>query len=270
MLLGKKLGVAIPDTVLEERDTLRDKTVKVGTIARALAIYGVDSVAVFRDEKGRGEGPLIRKLLGYLETPQYLRKRIYQLDEELKFAGLLPPLRIPSHRPRTPLEGVKVGEVREGVVNQDGTVDVGLERPARLRGNAASGARVTVELVSKEPFTAKPVPRDGLREYWGYIVKGGSFREAVSDSAFDLKVATSRLGSDLRTVIEPLGRSFKSARGAVLLFGSPSRGLFDIVGPNLTKQTDYVVNLFADQQVETVRTEEAIFAALNLAQTLII
>ena len=55
-----------------------------------------------------------------------------------------------------------------------------------------------------------------------------------------------------------------------LIFGSPSRGLFDIVGPELARKSDYVVNLFLDQHVETVRAEEAIFAGLNLVNMLVV
>src|SRR5438477_9900596 len=121
MTLGElNITVALPDTVLEEHDSLREKTVKLGQIARACSIYGVDSVLIFRDHLGRSEAPLIQRILEYLETPQYLRKRLYQLDESLKFAGLLPPLRIPSHKPRIPVRKLRPGELREGFVLPDG------------------------------------------------------------------------------------------------------------------------------------------------------
>ena len=76
-LLGRRLSVAIPDTVLEEKASRREKTAKLGVIARACAIYGVDVIEIFRDSKGRGEGEWIKKILEYVETPQYLRKRLY-------------------------------------------------------------------------------------------------------------------------------------------------------------------------------------------------
>ena len=68
-LSGKKLVLAIPDTVLEERDSVRDKTVKLGRIARAAAIYGTDLIVVYRDVGGRGEAGLVKEVLEYLETP---------------------------------------------------------------------------------------------------------------------------------------------------------------------------------------------------------
>ena len=268
VLLGKKLAIAIPDTVLEERDSPRDKTVKLGSIARACAIYGVDLVEVYRDEKGRGESRLIRKVLEYLETPQYLRRRLYSLDEALRYAGLLPPLRIPSHKPRIPVEKLTVGDIREGVTNPNGTVDVGLDKNPRLKDRAASNRRVTVRVTAKAPLTAEVIGRDQLNEYWGYTVEGRTVDEVISDARYGLKVATSRYGNSLQSQIFQLRESILKSGSLKLIFGPPSKGLFDIVGQELSTRVNYVINLFAEQHVETVRTEEAIYAGLNLVNNL--
>ena len=267
--LGKLLGVAFPDTVLEERDTLRDKTVKLGLIARACSIYGVDVIEIFRDEKKRGESNLIRKVLEYLETPQYLRRRIYPLEETFKFAGLLPPLRIPSHKPKVPVESLRVGEFREGVTNGDGTVDIGLDKSPRLEGGTGENRRVTVRLTSVNPLKAELVRREEVSDYWGYAVEVRSLDDVLSDKRFGVKIGTSRYGNALRAQLPRLQESVRGAAGIELVFGSPTRGLFDLAGADLPKRADYVVNLFADQHVETVRTEEAIFAGLNLVNTLV-
>ncbi len=199
---GRRLGVALPDTVLEEHDSLREKTVKLGTIARSCAIYGVDTIIVFRDPKGRGESRLITRVLEYLETPQYLRRSLFGFDEALKYAGLLPPLRIPSHKQRVQVEKLKVGEIR------------------------------------------------------------------VADGRFELKIATSRYGNSIRSVLGGLRVAFEKANSVVLIFGSPSRGLFEIVGKDLSTRIQFVINLFGEQHVETVRTEEAIGAGLYLVNVL--
>ncbi|HYC27071.1 MAG TPA: putative RNA uridine N3 methyltransferase [Nitrososphaerales archaeon] len=267
-LRGRRLGVSIPDTVLEEKDSLREKTTKLGAIARSCAIYGVDVVEVFRDRGGRGEAALIRRVLEYLETPQYLRKRLFPLDESLHYAGILPPLRIPSHRVKVPVEELELGEVREGVVNADGTVDVGLDEAPWLKGGAESGRRATVKIVSKSPLTAQAIPRDEVEEYWGYRVETRSFDEVFTDRRFSLKIATSRLGDRLESKVDALRERVASADGVKLVFGSPARGLFDMAGASLAKRADFVVNLFAEQHVETVRTEEAVFAGLALVGTL--
>lgn len=266
--LGKRLAVVIPDTVMEERDSLREKTVKLGTIARACSIYGVDLIQVFKDEKKRGEPTLIRKVLEYLETPQYLRKRLYSLDESLKYAGLLPPLRIPSHKAKLPLERLTVGEIREGVTNAEGTVDVGLDRNPRLKERMGTNKRVTVRISSLSPLTAELANVDQIHEYWGYKVEVVAIDEVLSDQRFALRIATSRYGNTLQSQVFRMREAILKAGSVKMVFGSPTRGLFDIVGEELSRRVDFVVNLFAEQHVETVRTEEAIYAGLNLVNTL--
>jgi Uncharacterized conserved protein, COG2106 len=45
----KEVHVAIPDSLLMEDRDLRDRTVKVGFVARALAIFRVERVYIFSD-----------------------------------------------------------------------------------------------------------------------------------------------------------------------------------------------------------------------------
>ena len=267
-LLGAKLAVSIPDTVLEEKDSLREKTVKLGLIARACAIYGVDVIEVFRDAGGRGEGPLIRRVLEYLETPQYLRRRIFPLEEALKYAGALPPLRIPSHKPKVPLAGLSPGDVREGVANGDGTVDVGLEAAPKLDVDTPRGRRITVKVVSVNPLVAEQVSREKAGRYWGYLVEEKHPNGVLEDQRFRVKIATSRLGTPLKEALGPLKAVAGHADSVKVVFGSPARGLFDVFGKDLRKRVQFVVNLYPSQQVETVRTEEAVFAALGLVSVI--
>jgi len=247
---------------------LREKTVKLGQIARACSIYGVDGILIFRDPQGgRSEAPLMQKILEYLETPQYLRKRLYQLDESLRFAGLLPPLRIPSHKPRIPVRKLRPGELREGfVLPPDGkSVDIGLGESLRLAVPAPPSKRVTVRILRSEPLEGTIVSRSHSEEYWGYTVRlEGDLNKILVDPRYQLKIATSRRGIPLREAIDVLGRKMEDTKSLLLLFGSPSRGLFDMVGPDLHKKVDLVVNLFSEQHVATVRTEEALAAALGL------
>ena len=259
---GRRIAVSIPDTILEEKDSPREKTVKLGAIARACAIYGVDVVEVFPGG-GRGDWETIRKVLEYLETPQYLRRRLFPLDETLKYAGVLPPLRIPSHKPRVEVRDVKAGEVREGVAEADGTVDVGLAQRVKVGGNVPVGQRVTVRVNGTNPFIGKAVPRESAGAYWGYLVRRMPLGDVLGDKGYELKIATSRLGEGLHEAMPRVAESLKGARSVKLVFGSPSKGLFDLVGSDL-KRVDYVLNLFPEQKVETVRSEEAIAAGLAL------
>jgi len=264
VLLGKKIAVSLPDTVLEDKESLREKTVKLGYIARACAIFGVDVIEVFRDPKAHGEERLVRRVLEYLETPQYLRKRLFPLDEELRYAGMLPPLRVPSHKAKIPADSLHPGEVREGVVNDDGTVYIGLDVTPRLRQKCPAGRRVTVKVASVGPPVADMIPKETAGSYWGYSVEAKTVAEVLADSRYGLKIATSRLGTPVANAVAELRTSLQGVDGVKLIFGSPSRGLFDMVGPDLPGKVDRVVNFFPEQQVETVRTEEAVLVSLGV------
>ncbi len=266
-LAGKKICVAVPDTVLEEQDSVREKTAKLGQVARYCSIFGVDEIRILHDPRGRGESSFMRKVLEYLETPQYLRRRLFPLSEDLRYAGLLPPLRIPSHKAKVPLGRLQPGEYREGVVLADGSsVDVGLDRPLLLRKKEAPQTRLTVRIASVSPsgLEGVAVDRREVKAYWGYSVSVSGTGALLSDPAFPLKVATSRLGDPVARVARGLRADLQRSGAVMLLFGSPSRGLFEIVGKDLRSRVSYVVNLFPEQKVVTARSEEAMLAALYL------
>jgi methyltransferase len=266
-LSGKRVCVAFPDTVLEEHGSLREKTAKLGQIARYCSIFGVDAIRVFHDPRGRGESSFIRKVLEYLETPQYLRRRLFPLSEDLRYAGLLPPLRIPSHKAKVPLGRLQSGEYREGVVLADGfSVDVGLDSPVVLRKKEPPQRRLTIRIVSvsQSGVEGVPVDRREVKNYWGYSVDVSGTGALLADPAFPLKVATSRLGDPVTRVARGLRIDLQGSRAVMLLFGSPSRGLFETVGKDLRSRVSYVVNLFPEQNVVTARSEEAMLSALYL------
>lgn len=266
-LAGKRICVAVPDTVLEEQEGIREKTAKLGQIARYCSIFGVDTIRVFHDPRGRGESNFIKKVLEYLETPQYLRRRLFPLSEDLRYAGLLPPLRIPSHKAKVPMGRLQAGEFREGVVLADGfSVDAGLDVPVTLRKKEAPQRRVTLKIVSASHSGAEgvTVDRRDVKTYWGYSVEVSGTGALLADSAFPLKIATSRLGDPVARVARSLRTDLQGAGGVMLLFGSPSRGLFESVGKDLKSRVSYVLSLFPEQNVFTARSEEAILSALYL------
>src|SRR5260370_7035038 len=112
----QRLSVALPASFTKAVPHLREKTSRVGLIARSLAIFRVDEAVNYNDETGKSpesEGRLFEKLLAYQETPQYLRKALFKQDPDLQFSGILPPLRMPSH---PSMAEPRIGEIREGLV----------------------------------------------------------------------------------------------------------------------------------------------------------
>jgi predicted SPOUT superfamily RNA methylase MTH1 len=148
------LSVAIPSSFTKDVPHLREKTSRVGLIARSLAIFRVDEALIYNDDIGgnsANEGRFIEKLLAYQETPQYLRRSLFKQDPDLQFSGTLPPLRMPSH----PNVGEpRIGEVREGLVVESGTksiVNAGFRAPVEVTSKLKLQERVTIKLVRTSP-----------------------------------------------------------------------------------------------------------------------
>ncbi len=79
----KKLAIAIPASIISDTPHLREKTSKIGLIGRAAAIFRVDEIIVYPDNPKANQVrdlDFISLLLSYLETPQYLRKRLFKLE----------------------------------------------------------------------------------------------------------------------------------------------------------------------------------------------
>ena len=262
--------VALPSSLLMEDRDLRDKTIKLGHVARAVGIYGVEKVIIYRDpvERTVDDSSLIEELLRYEETPQYLRKKLYPLKPRLSFTGLLPPLRIPSHKANVGMGGLKDGEFREAVVELSRgapSADVGVEAPISFEGHARAGSRITVVIHRNgRDLSCEQVERSKVRGYWGFEVKlQKDLVDLLDDGRVALSIATSRKGSNVTEVWSKLVSSLRGEGKRLLIFGAPKRGLYEMFAKELLEaKCDFVINTIPDQRTETVRTEEALLASL--------
>ncbi|WP_062662010.1 putative RNA uridine N3 methyltransferase [Aeropyrum camini] len=102
------LAVAIPSSILRVEPTLLLKTLKAGYVGRVAAVYRVDEIVVYEDPDSSPRlSRLLKFLLSYQATPPHLKKRVVPLKRELKYASLMPPLKIPSHTvPAEPVEAL--------------------------------------------------------------------------------------------------------------------------------------------------------------------
>jgi len=272
----KRVSIAIPASIVSDTPHLREKTSKIGLIGRAAAIFGVEEIIVYRDEptaNQKAETDLITTLLRYIETPQYLRKRLFGLKPELRYAGILPPLRTPHHPLGKRTSDLKVGEYREGVTiakTRDGMlVDIGVDKPATMpKARLPIGERITVKVASiNKQVLVKAARVQDIPCYWGYKVTvwNGSFGSLVKSIRFDLKIATSKYGEAFNDIKDKIAERWARAREVLVGFGSPTMGLYEIVkreGLDLMEIVDFVVNTIPGQCTETVRTEEALFSSL--------
>lgn len=256
---------------------LREKTGIVGHVGRAAAIFRVDDIYIYPDDPG--EAQLIRLILSYLETPQYLRRRLFARRPELRYVGVLPPLRTPHHPLEKRSERLRKGEFREGVVlaEEDGEflVDIGVERPLKATGRAPSvGGRATVKVVENRPqLRGRFAGRGEVDLYWGYgvHVSDRSLGKLALSREFDVTIATSRLGQPYPNVEEQLRTRWAEASSVLVAFGSPRASLGEILGrEGLTMEEafHFTVNTIPRQGCETVRTEEAVYATMAILNLL--
>ena len=273
----RELAIAIPSNILEDCQSLSDKTSKIGLIARAISIFKVTKIHVYKN-KGRSDNEFILLLLRYLVTPQYLRKNLFPIKKELKLAGTLPPLRIPSHTVNRQYNP-EIVDIRDGLCTKFdkklkmSIIDIGLDRYGIINDNIPINKIITVKIISIshqgkyfQLQRIKPV------DYWGYdVVFNNSLKDVLTSNDYDIKIITSKFGNNFHSssklILDKLDE--KSHSSILIAFGSPKTGLMSVLSrEKIDKSNLILINLFPDQGVETIRSEEAILAGLSLFNSL--
>ena len=262
-----KLSVAIPESSLSDESLKIDKTRKISVLARACAIFKTDTIYVYQDASRKEDGSLMVMILKYLETPQFLRRRLFPKMNDLKFAGVLQPLKIPSHI--TPANSKKIsrGDVREGVVvsiKGKRFVDVGINQLIPFFGNTSIGKRVTVQFKESHPkLSVKEIDKSEVPSYWGYSVKERANLFSLINEWKGNIIITSRKGKTATK--EQISKYTTSDQPLLVVFGSPEKGVHEILGGKMKNvQNAKSLNFFPNQATETVRLEEALLGTLAI------
>ncbi len=284
------VSVLVPSSLTREAEDKREATRKLGYVARAATVFRADRLIVFPDregETGRFDGGFVETVLRYAATPPYLRNEAWGKRDELEYVGILPPLRAAS---QTGSESNGSGSSRQGIVTEVGPdrrvrVNCGLQHPISLnvppRMEVTEGERVTVRISSRRPVRAKledsPLP--------GLAIERTDLQAALSREDAGVCIASSRYGEPLTVGrLETLAGRIERD-GMTVAFGSPERGLPDILGIEVSAIEasnedaggspatedgvepldcgfDLWLNTVPDQGSAVVRTEEALFATL--------
>lgn len=262
------ISIAIPDSSLSDEITQKEKSAKISKIARACAIFQVKEIFIYHETLGeKSDALLMVTILKYLETPQYFRRNLYEKMDLLKYSGILHPLNIPSHSKISDPKKIKPGDIREGlVVSIKGKkfIDTGIKHLIQYFGKEKIGERITVQFKTPYPnFSIKTISRDDVKEYWGYKVKErGSLISLLSTWEGKI-ILTSRKGKSISK--ESLNWISESTRPTLVVFGSPERGLHEIMGGKINQiQNSKIMNFFPNQATDTVRLEEAIYGVLSI------
>lgn len=268
------LWVAIPDSSLSDEQTKRDKSIKIGQFARACSIFRVKKIYIYHDSLSqfeRNDPDLLRTILLYLDTPQYLRKALYPRMHQLEYAGILHPIKAPHHKPPEDIKKVRAGDVRTGVIAKvkgQLFVEVGLGSLVPFTGQGFESKKVNAKFTSPYPnLKAVEATEDDILDYWGYEVKEvPSLGRLLASTENAEVVITSRKGSYFKNMEAKLAERAKAAKNILVVFGAPKHGVHDILAKEgaSAKQHEFVINMFPNQATETVRLEEAVLGTLAI------
>ncbi|MDD6256404.1 putative RNA uridine N3 methyltransferase [Methanobrevibacter boviskoreani] len=270
----QNINLFIPNSFLAETNDLKLKTYKVGIIGRALAVFRVNKVIIyndssFNDERGRKDAKFIYDVLSYMNTPQYLRKRAFPIQEDLKHVGILPPLRTPHHPTN---DSPKKGDFRQGFTvkrNKKGTfVDIGMDKLAfckeQLTVNKIFSFKITK--IAKEILVTPDEPED---IYWGYktVYDNDGLKKSLNKQNPDFVVITTRYADTINSIFDELRYKVNNVNNIAIVFGGP----YSSVEGNYSdpKWESIEVNTIPNQGTKTVRTEEAVVATLSLFNLLL-
>lgn len=266
-------AILIPSSLTMESRDRRESTLRIGQIARAAAVFEYNRIVIYRDPEFN-DSRFINMVLGYMDTPQYLRRMLFPRREELRHVGLLPPLRTVHHPINSKSESLKIGEFRVGAVvesvGSDGGVwvEIGVDRPIPLRTEEVyqKGQRLSVRIFSRKPLAAEPVDSKDIPLYWGYETETVDSLEAYLQARQDagaLVLLTSKRGKAIsHDILKELGQS-GAKQGLAVVFGSPARGLDAFLSAKAIGRYE-MINTIPHQGTETVRLEEAVFSTLAL------
>jgi methyltransferase len=268
------LWITIPDSSLSDEQTKRDKSIKIAQFARACSIFRVTRVYIYHDSLSdfeKDDPHLLKTILRYLDTPQYLRKMLFPMMHQLQYAGILHPIKAPHHRVLEDIKKVKAGDVRTGVivkVKGQLFVEVGLGSLLPFVGEGLEGKKVNVKFTSSYPnLKAIQAIEQDILDYWGYEVKEvASISKLLASLDKTPIIITSRKGRYFKNIEAGLAEDAKIVQNILVAFGAPKHGLHEILAKEgaSIKPYEYVVNMFPNQGTETVRLEEAVLGTLAI------
>ena len=265
---NNKVSVFIPNSFLAETKDLKLKTTKVGLIGRALALFEVDEVVVYKDlsipdSEQTEDGDFIAEILKYMDTPQYLRKKAIPIKPELRHVGILPPLRVPHH----PVGQAELGDYRQGYTvkrNKKGTfVDIGMDKLAfckeQLTVNKIFSFKITK--FAKEVIVTPDEPDD---IYWGFktLSTNKGLKNSLKLVNPDFVVETTKYADTIDTIFDELKSKVESSNHIAIVFGGPYSSISENV--ESSKWETIKLNTIPNQGTETVRTEEAVISTLAI------
>ncbi len=279
------LKVFVPLSTVSIKQSQLLKTLVIWEIARAVAITRCSHLIVYKDPETRKneDRTLVEKVLQYLLTPPYLRKKVIPLDPQLRYVGILSPLALPIHYKKS--EPV-LGSVRLAVLEKRGNdvvALIGIDKPCRIVNTNATNIKFSkmpklhfVKVLSSEPPLCSLIDEDSVSIYTGFKYHYyGSLEDALMNECEEsVIIEFSKHGKDVNELKQKLPEAI-SHRKSILctIFGSPSMDASEILSKergydiaslaNTKLHAHYLaVNAVPYQGVRSIRTHEALYLAL--------
>ena len=280
------LSILIPSSIVDNAQSKELRTYLIGELARTIGIFKISEVIIFHDKLKDNSKDYINyfiKNLQYLETPQYLRKTLFPMSEDLKLSGLMNPLESQHHLRKDEWSQYREGCVLDRPVNGEYSwVNIGLNKDCKINQKLPPKTRVTVKLNENnfnnklKYYTGTPVsmsePFIKNGTYWGYVVRvcetyKDIFKDSIYDEGYDFIIGTSDKGENYRNANFSKKKDFKHC---LIIFGGISgiEGMMiddehnKINSTNISKNFDLYLNTCMNQGLRTIRTEEAILISL--------
>ena len=280
------LSILIPSSIVDNAQSKELRTYLIGELARTIGIFKISEIIIFHDKLKDNSRDYINyfiKNLQYLETPQYLRKTLFPMSEDLKLSGLMNPLESQHHLRKDEWSPYREGCVLDRPVNGEYSwVNIGLNKDCKIDQKLPPKTRVTVKLNEKnfnnklKYYTGTPVSmsepflKNGT--YWGYVVRvcetyKDVFNDSIYEEGYDFIIGTSDKGENYRTANFEKKKDFKHC---LIIFGGISgiEGMMiddehnNINSKNISENFDLYLNTCMNQGLRTIRTEEAILISL--------
>ena len=280
------LSILIPSSIVDNAQSKELRTYLIGELARTIGIFKISEVIIFHDKLKDNSKDYINyfiKNLQYLETPQYLRKTLFPMSEDLKLSGLMNPLESQHHLRKDEWSPYREGCVLDRPVSGEYSwVNIGLNKDCKIDQKLPPKTRVTVKLNEKnfnnklKYYTGTPVSmsepflKNGT--YWGYVVRvcetyKDIFNDSIYEEGYDFIIGTSDKGENYKTANFAKKKDFKHC---LIIFGGISgiEGMMiddehnKINSSNISKNFDLYLNTCMNQGLRTIRTEEAILISL--------
>ena len=280
------LSILLPSSIVDNAQSKELRTYLIGQLARTIGIFKISEVIIFHDKLKENSTDYLNffvKNIQYLETPQYLRKTLFPMSEDLHNSGLMNPLDASHHLRIDEWCPYREGCVLNRPVSGDYSwVNIGLRKDCKINRKLPEKTRVTVKLNEKsfkdkcKFYTGTAVslrePFEKAGIYWGYVVRvcekwDEIFNDSIYGEKYDFVIGTSDKGENYQKANFKKKKDFKHC---LIVFGGIQgiEGMLEDDEHNVNSRTnvrdlfDLYLNTCMGQGLRTIRTEEAIMISL--------